>query len=154
MDSAKFLVVPFGLLIVAIAALGDRCGRPGRLRRAGFAVTYAALVGLVIGVALEFWSFPWGSYAQDFHEPLPTYGGVVQITSSLVFTVGVAVLTVDLGRARALPVWIGLVLVGGAATTFFLTPVLPLPGLAWLVFGAYLWRSGRARLAPAPARTR
>jgi hypothetical protein len=153
MDSAKFLVVPFGLLIVAIAALRDRRGRPGRLGRAGFTVTYATLVGLVIGVALEFWSFPWGSYAQDFDEPLPTYGGVAQILASLAFTVGAAMLTVGLGRSRVLPVWVGVVLVGGAATTFFLTPVLPFPGLAWLVLGAYLWRSGRSPLEPAPART-
>jgi hypothetical protein len=144
MDSAKFLVVPFGLLIVAIAALGDRRGRPGRLRRAGFAVTYAALVGLVIGVALEFWSFPWRSYAKDFDEPLPAFGGLVQTLASLAFTAGAALLAVDLRRSRASGWWMGVVLVVGAATTVYLTPVLVIPGIAWLVLGVSLRATDRS----------
>lgn len=144
MDAGKALVVPFMLLVPVTAALGAR-GRPlGRLGRAAVAFTYAALVALVVGVALEFWSFPWGSYAEDFDEPLPTYGGLVQILGSLALTVGSVVLAVELGRRRALPYWLGLVLVAGAATTFYLTPVLPVPGIAWLVLGAYLFRARRS----------
>ena len=99
---------------------------------------------MIAGVALEFWSFPWGSYAEDFDEPLPSYGGLVQILGNLALTVGSASLAVELGRRRVLPYWLGLVLVTGAATTFYLTPVLPVPGLAWLVLGAYLLRASRS----------
>jgi hypothetical protein len=151
MDSGKFLVIPFALLLVTLAALRERQSAPRRLGRAGFAVANGALVGLVVGVALEFWSFPWGSYAEDFDEPLPTYGGLVQTLASLAFTVGSALLAVDLVRSRIVPIWIGLVLVAGALTTFYLTPVLPAPGLAWLVLGAYLWRTSPSRLDAKPA---
>jgi hypothetical protein len=136
MDAGKFLVIPFALLFPVTAALGARGRTLGRLGRAGSVVTY--------GVALEFWSFPWGSYAEDFDEPLPTYGGLVQILGSLALTVGSASLAVELGRRRVLPYWLGLVLVTGAATTFYLTPVLPVPGIAWLVLGAYLLRASRS----------
>ena len=105
---------------------------------------YAALAALIVGTALEFWSFPWGSYAQTFDEPLPRYGGVVQTLASFALTLGAVLLAVALGRGRVLPVWTGLVLVAGAMTTFYLTPVLPFPGLAWLALGAYFWRSDHA----------
>jgi hypothetical protein len=144
MDAGKFLVIPFALLFPVTAALGARGRTLGRLGRAGSVVTYAALVAVIAGVALEFWSFPWGSYAEDFDEPLPTYGGLVQILGSLALTVGSASLAVELGRRRVLPYWLGLVLVTGAATTFYLTPVLPVPGIAWLVLGAYLLRASRS----------
>jgi hypothetical protein len=144
MDSGKLLVVPFVVLGAAVAALHARRGRPGRLGRLGFAVSYAALAALAVGAALEFWSFPWGSYTQDFDEPLPTYGGIVQTFASVALTVGMTLLAVDLGRSGVLPVWMGLVLVPGAATTLYLTPVLPVPGLAWVVLGAFLWLTGRS----------
>ena len=148
MDAGKFLVLPFAALLVTVATLRHRRGRPGRLGRVGFAVTNGALVALIVGVALEFWSFPRGSYAEDFDEPLPTYGGLVQSLASLAFTGGAVLLAIDLARSRALPRWMGLVLVVGAATTVYLTPVLVVPGLAWVALGAYLALS-RARPGPA-----
>jgi hypothetical protein len=151
MDSGKFLAIPFSLLLVTIAALREQGSVSRRFGRAGFAVANGALVGLIVGVALEFWSFPWGSYAQDFEEPIPTYGGIVQTLGSLAFAIGAILLAVDLGRRRVLPIWVGLVLVVGAATTFYLTPALPLPGLAWMILGAYLWRTNRASLDASPA---
>jgi hypothetical protein len=150
MDSGKLLVVPFVVLGAAIAALHARRGRPGRLGRLGFAVSYAALAALVVGAALEFWSFPWGSYTQDFDEPLPTYGGVVQTLASGARAVGMTLLSVDFVRSGVLPVWMGLVLVLGAATTIYLTPVVPVPGLAWIALGAFLWLTGRSGRSPSP----
>lgn len=150
MDSAKFLVIPFTLLMATMGALRARRGRPSWLGRVGFAVTKGALALLTVGVALEFWAFPWGSYAQDFDEPLPKYGGLVQTLASLAFTVGALLLAFDLSRNRVLPIWIGLILVVGAVTTIYLTPVLPVPGLAWLVLGAVLWQKSRSSLDVSP----
>jgi hypothetical protein len=144
MDAGKLLVVPFALLIAPVASLGRRRVRPGRLGRVGLAVTYGALVALVIGVALEFWSFPWRSYAKDFDEPLPAFGGLVQTLASLAFTAGAALLAVDLRRSRASGWWMGVVLVVGAATTVYLTPVLVIPGIAWLVLGVSLRATDRS----------
>ena len=151
MDSGKFLVLPFALLLIAMAGLRERRRATSRIGRAGGAVTTGALVALVVGVALEFWTFPWGSYAQDFDEPLPTYGGLVQTLASLAFAVGAALLALDLCRSGALPIWVGITLVVGALTTVYLTPVLPIPGLAWLALGLYLWSARRARhVSPSP----
>jgi hypothetical protein len=72
MDSAKFLVIPFGLLMATMGALRARRGRPGSLGRAGFAVTSSALALLIVSVALEFWTFPWGSYAQGSTSRFPS----------------------------------------------------------------------------------
>jgi hypothetical protein len=154
MDSAKFLVVPFALLAFVVVSLRARRGQPGRAGRAGFAVTYAALALLVVGVALEFWSFPWGSYAEDFDEPVPRFGGLLQTLASLAFAVGTVLLAIDLRRGGVLPVWVGAVLVVGAVTTIYLTPVLPAPGVAWLALGAFLWRAGRDYALPAARASR
>ena len=61
-----------------------------------------------------------------------------------------ALLAFDLARNKQLPIWVGIVLVVGAATTIYLTPVLVVPGLAWLMLGAYLWWAGRPRLGGLP----
>ena len=150
-DSAKFLVVPFILVGIGIAELYRRRGSAGWLGRAGFVVTAVGLGGLVVGTAWEFWSFPWGSYAVGFDAPLPQVGGAIQAVATLVFTAGLAVLSIDLVRAKAMPLWAAPVLVLGALTTFFLTPATWLPGVAWLVLGWVLrpW-SGRVH-PPSPA---
>jgi hypothetical protein len=139
MDSAKFLVVPFALLAITLAGLTGRRGvRKGRLLRAGLAGALGALALLVAGIALQFWSFRWGSYGQGFDEPLPAAGGLVQVAASIALTAGSAVLAVVLVRQRTLPLWAGITLVLGAASTVYLTPVLPLPGIAWMALGAAL----------------
>ncbi len=71
LDSGKFRVLPFILLLVGIVSLYVRRGRPGWLGRIGFAITVAGLVGLIVGTALQFWFFPWGSYAVGFEDPGP-----------------------------------------------------------------------------------
>ena len=99
-DSAKFLVVPLVLVGIGLAALYRRRGSAGWLGRTGFGVTAVGLGGLIVGTAWEFWSFPWGSYAVGFDAPLPRVGGAIQAVATLVFTAGLAVLNVDLERAR------------------------------------------------------
>ncbi len=153
LDSAKFLVIPLILLLIAIVSLYGLRERPGLLGRIGFVVTVVGLIGLIVGTALEFWSFPWGSYAVSFAATLPWWGGLFQSLSTLVFTIGLIVFNIDLVRARVMPGWVAPVLVLGGFTTFFLTPSSLLPGLAWLLLGLVLWLR-RDRAAERPSRVR
>jgi hypothetical protein len=144
MDSGKFLVAPTILLLIEWVSLNRRCDHLRRLGwRIGSVATIVGLGFLSLGVALEFWPFPWGSYALRFEEAaLPRIGGVIQAVASLVFTVGTMAQSFDLVRTKVIPAWVALVLILGAFTTFFLTPVTWIPGAAWLVFG---WMLSRQR---------
>ncbi len=153
LDSGKFLVIPLILLLIGIVSLYGLRERPGLLGRIGFVVTVVGLVGLIVGTALEFWFFPWGSYAVGFEE-LPSHvGAPLQPLSTLVFTIGLIVFNIDLVRARVVPVWLAPVLVLGGFSTIFLTPAFLLPGLAWLLLGVVLWLR-RDRAAERPSRVR
>jgi hypothetical protein len=57
---------------------------------------------------------------------------------SLVFTVGLAILSVDLVRAKIIAIWLAPILIFGALATVYLSPVFWMPGAAWLVLGAVL----------------
>ena len=151
LDSAKFLVVPLMLLFPGILGLYRQRGRPGILGRIGFIGTVVGLSFLILGAAAEFWAFPWGSYAVGFEAPQPRVGGVIQALTSLVFTLGLILFSVDLVRAKVLPIWAAPVVVLGGLTTFYLTPVSWFPGLAWLLLGSVLvssWGGARARPKP------
>jgi hypothetical protein len=141
MDSAKFLVVPPLLLLIVIISLyrkREHVGWPGRL---GVVMTGVGLGFQCLSIAVEFWPFPWGSYAVSFEDAaLPRIGGIIQALSSLVFSFGFIVLNVDLVRGRVMPVWAAPVLILGGLTTFFLTPVSWLPGMAWLLLGVVCWQ--------------
>lgn len=153
LDSGKFLVIPLILLLIAIVSLYSLRERPRLLGRMGFIVTVAGLVGLIVGTALEFWSFPWGSYAIGFEATLPRWGGLIHALSTLVFTIGLIVFSIDLVRAGVMPVWVAPVLVLGGFSTIFFTPTFLLPGLAWLLLGVVLWLR-RDRAAERPSRVR
>ena len=143
MDAGKLLVVSFLLFLVGALALGRRLRQPGRLARAGLLLTVAGLALLALGTAFQFWTFPWGSYAGEaarFDDPVPRYGGTAQALASIGYTVGIALFAVSLVRQRVLAWWAGLLLALTGPTSFFLTPVLPVVGLAWLVVGVVLWR--------------
>lgn len=144
LDSAKFLVIPLTLLLIGIVSLYGLRERPGVLGRIGFVVTVAGLCSMIVGTAAQFWPFPWGSYAVGFEAGLPWWGGIIQALSTLVFTIGLIVFSIDLVRAGVIG-WLAPVLVLGGITTFWLTPSSLLPGLAWLLLGLVLWlRKDRA----------
>ena len=141
MDSAKFLVLPFVLLIPGVVLITRRTQvRQGGAAKVSGAVAVGALVTLAVTTALEFWTFDWGSYTETFETRggIVNLGGGLQGLAALVFTGSVVVLGTVATRRRVTPVWIVVVLAIGAATTLFLTPVSVLPGLAWLSFGLWL----------------
>ena len=145
MDSAKLLVLPFLLLLVAVVGLWRSSGPWSRVGSAGFVLSITGLGLLVAGVALEFWRFPWGSYARGFDTSLAQAGGVVQAVGTLTLTLGLIPLVVDGIRRRLLQPWVAPLLPVGALTTFWQTPVLPVPGIVLLLVGLpLLWRSARA----------
>jgi hypothetical protein len=141
MDSAKFLVLPFVLLIPGVMVIARHAEvRQSRAARVSGTVAVIALITLAVGTALEFWTFEWGSYAETFEGKggIVNLGGGLQGIASFVLTVSVVVLGIGAARCRIVPFWVVVVLAVGAATTFFLTPVFVVPGLAWLTFGLWL----------------
>jgi hypothetical protein len=143
MDSGKALVACFLLFLVGALALYARLEEPRRLTKAAIALTVVGLAVLAVGTAFQFWTFPWGSYADEaakFASGLPKWGGTAQALGGAVYTVGVLLLAVDLIRTRARGWWLGLVLAATGPASFFLTPVLPVMGAAWLLVGIVLAR--------------
>jgi hypothetical protein len=153
MDTSKLLVPVLLLVVVGLWSLALRRDRPGLLGQAGRVLTFGGLGLVILTTALEFWSFPWGSYDVTFEQATGFIGsnasGAVQAIASLVFALGLALLSVDLARAKVIPIWVAPVLVIGGLATVFLSPVFWMPGVAWIVLGLVLLqtdRSAEARL--------
>lgn len=142
MDSGKFLVLPFVLLIPAFLSLAQRADqrRPGRAARKLGRVVAVVLVTAALATALQFWTFEWGSYEESFEtkDGIASAGGAVQALATVVLAPLVAALGVISVRAKAAPAWLVPVLVLGVLAALFLTPASFVPGLAWLVFGIWL----------------
>ena len=106
-DSGKFLVLALLLVLVGLASLYQRRERPGRLGRTGGIITLVVLGFLIIATALEFWTFPWGSYEVTYEEATGLAGsnlsGVIQLITSLIFTLCLIVFNVDLVRESLTP---------------------------------------------------
>lgn len=139
MDSSKFVVPILLLVLVVLADLHHRGAQPGRL---GGILAFGGLGFLMVATALEFWTFPWGSYAVTFEDGRGLMGSdlsaMIQALASMVFTLGLVVFGTDRVRARVIPIWVAVVLIVGGLTTVFLTPVFLMPGAAWFVLGLWL----------------
>jgi hypothetical protein len=142
MDSAKFLVPIILLVFVGLWSLYRRRVRPGPLGQVGAVVTFGGLALVIVTTALEFWPFPWGSYDVTFDEATGFAGsnasGAIQAVASLIVGLGMVILSLDLVRAKVIPIWVAPVLIIGALATVYLSPVFWMPGAAWLVLGIVL----------------
>ncbi|MDQ2913155.1 MAG: hypothetical protein M3T56_07850 [Chloroflexota bacterium] len=142
MDSGKFLVLPLALFAVAVVTLYRSMPEGGRLGAVGFAGSGAGLTALIVGTALVFWPFDWGSYDQSFNDVGVADG--LQPAGTLVLTVAVTALAIAAARRRVLPGWFVPMLPVSAVATFWLTPTSPVPGLGWLALASILLWRGRA----------
>lgn len=138
-DSAKFLALSYVLLIPGILYIGRGDTPTVRVAR------IVAVIGLVVAAVattLEFRLWEWGTYAgtaDSTSTPLWIAGPIRGVTSALVLPAAVGVLGVRAARGRAMPSWLAAVLIVGFLATFFIGgPLPPLPGLVWLVLGAWL----------------
>jgi hypothetical protein len=141
MDSAKFLVISFVLLIPGLRLITRRA----EMRQSGVAkvagtIAVGALVALAVTTAVGFWTFDWGSYSETFEAErgIVKLSGPLQGLASLVLAGSIIVVGIAATRRRVMPSWLVVGLAIGAATTFYLTPPFMLPGLAWLSFGVWL----------------
>ena len=146
-DSGKAAPIILSLVLVGLASLYRRRSRPGRLGRIGATLTFVAMGCLIIATAIEFWPFPWGSYAVTFEIGRGPRGsdasGGLQALASLAVGVGLIILMIDLVRARVVPVWAAIAIVLGALTTVFISPAFLLPALAWFALGFVVLRAAR-----------
>lgn len=158
MDSAKFLLIAYLLLVPTVRWIAARpgvAGRRGTVTLARTAVT--ALVVSAVATALEFRIHEWGTYTGTFDgatSPLWVSGVIRAYVSALVLPLAFVPLMVRAARARWLPGWLApLVLVACLGTFFIGGPLLPLPGIVWLILGAALLaRAVDASAAPATPR--
>lgn len=144
MDSGKVLALPLLLLLVAVVELYRATPEPGRLGRSGFVGSAGALAALIVGIALQFWGFDWGSYEQEFEEAPIGVGGALQAVATLVLAPAMIAFGIVLARERVLPAWIVPALPISALAAFWLTPTNPFPGIAWLALASALLWQGRA----------
>jgi hypothetical protein len=150
MDSGKFFVLPFALILVSLLGLHGARKEQGPFDKVRFAAATAALLSAMAGTALEFWTFPFGSYEVSFEDNgLARTGGIVQSVSVVVFALALLPFSVSLVRERVIAPWMVPILAIAALTSFFLTPATFIAGLGWLAGGLSLWLRQKRDSEPA-----
>lgn len=137
MDTSKVLPLALLLLVPGLMCLAGRAERDGARRAALLGAAAAALVGAsALAGAVDFWTFPTGSYAETFEARGQTFPwqflAAVAAASLLMVS---AVLRRRSGQGE--PVLLVLLGVGTLMTAFW-TPALLWPAFAWVAFAAWL----------------
>ena len=96
------------------------------------------MVVAAVAGALDFWTFPFGSYAVTFES-----GGDSGLPLQFLACVGAGLVLAILAALRRDAgdlEWVALlVLAGGALLSTLWTPVLLVPAVAWILFGGWVW---------------
>jgi hypothetical protein len=138
MDSGKFYVLPFSLLLIGFVTLFRARQHPGKVGKTGFVLVVLTLSLIVVGAAMEFWTFPFGSYELTFEEA-GGLGGIIQASATVLFAIALIPFGIDISRARIIPWWLIPLVVISAIAGIFLTPANFIPGVGWLLTGLTLW---------------
>jgi hypothetical protein len=115
LDYNRFLVIALLLFMVGLVNLGMRQqALSSRLGTVGYGLALSGLAFLILGVTLEFWFMPWGSYPEAVWSTQPAWiGGLMEFIASRVLSVGLILFGIDIVRANVLPRWNGLPLILG-----------------------------------------
>ncbi len=144
-DSTKLVVFALALCIVGLVSL--RARRPSsdwpRLGTLGYFMAIAGLVAIIVGVAADLWTVPWGDTTRTSTDLTNYAWGGVAIATLTAF-LGLTLLGTSVVRTKVLPSWTILPLsIAGLAAIPWLHHTLHgvLIGLCWLMVGYALWRS-------------
>ena len=149
MDAAKIL--PFALLLLLpgleVVVSRARADQPVA-RRLSVApalgrTTQACVILAAVAGAVDFWTFPFGSYRETFESRGDQFP--FQFLGCVLAGVLLAALAVVMRKSGN---WTGLallVLAGGLVTSSLWTPVVVWPVFAWTCFGGWLWWSAAQR---------
>lgn len=142
MDYSKFLAIPFVLVCWTFLGLHRSQGRrSGRWGKAGLRVVMLGSLLLLVGLAVDRWTLPFGSYEldRDFQVPLHiVIGRVLLHLSTVSLFLGSVLFAIGLIRARYWPAWLAApVVVSFLSIVPWLheTEFGVVFGLSWLIVG-------------------
>jgi hypothetical protein len=139
MDSGKFYVVVYALLLLCVIFLFRARSHSSPFTKAVFALVTGSLAIVSVGTVIQFWPFPFGSYELSFEQsPLARVGGIVQALATLAFALTLVPFGIGLVRERVIHWWLIPLMVIAAISGFFLTPANFIPGVGWIAVGVAL----------------
>jgi uncharacterized membrane protein len=147
LDYSKFMVVPVFLFGWCLVALHRRQRQEaGWLGIVGLGVTLVGFVLLVVGLVVDRWTIPWGTYVDL--ESRAVWPGVTMSLATIPIVVGSFLFAFAIAKARIWPRWLGLPLAIGVLTIFpWLHEMVAgvLYGISWLLVGLAILMPGTTR---------